>query len=206
MLRVTVSILYICSLNIQSHDIIKQNIFFIEFQFYDKYLFKSLIPVAMWSKVRVCSCSIAGIAASNPTEGTDVCFLYLLCLCVCVSNCLWSRNPNNEAASAQIGLLWHRRKWSFKSSNVTHDWSVELLGFVWRFGQDHKKFNAMCWELIDQESKPKSFFFSSFFCNCHLCVGYLVQDSVTCVAFLDFLLNVCFVCHHLFLPVISVFH
>ena len=84
MLRVTVSILYICSLNIQSHDIIKQNIFFIEFQFYDKYLFKSLIPVAMWSKVRVCSCSIAGIAASNPTEGMDVCFLYLLCLCVCV--------------------------------------------------------------------------------------------------------------------------
>ena len=112
------------------------------------------------------------------------CICCMLCscvyVCVCVFNCLWSRNPNNEAANAQIGLLWHRRKWSFKSSNVTHNWSVELLGFIWIFVQDHKKLNSMCWELIDHERKPKSFPPPPFFfCNCHFCVGCLVQDSVT---------------------------
>jgi hypothetical protein len=34
---------------------------------------------------------------------------------VCVSNCVWSRNLNNEAAMAPVGLLRHRRKrcWFF---------------------------------------------------------------------------------------------
>ena len=63
------------------------------------------IPVAMWPKVYVCSCSIAGIEGLNPTEGMEVSMLCLLCgvgsgLCngwitrsqesywVCVSNCM----------------------------------------------------------------------------------------------------------------------
>ena len=33
------------------------------------------IPVAEWSKVRVCSRSPAGIAGSNPAGGMDVCLL-----------------------------------------------------------------------------------------------------------------------------------
>jgi hypothetical protein len=38
-----------------------------------------LIPVAMWSKVYIYSCMIAGIMGSNPTEGMNVHLLCLLC-------------------------------------------------------------------------------------------------------------------------------
>ena len=34
-----------------------------------------LLPVAEQSKVRVCGCSLAGIAGSNPAGGMDVCLL-----------------------------------------------------------------------------------------------------------------------------------
>jgi len=33
------------------------------------------IPVAAWSKVWVCECSLVGIAGSNPAGGTDGCLL-----------------------------------------------------------------------------------------------------------------------------------
>jgi hypothetical protein len=42
------------------------------------------IPVATRSKSRVCGCSLAGIAGSNPARGMDVC---LLCVCVCCVVC-----------------------------------------------------------------------------------------------------------------------
>ena len=31
-------------------------------------------------------------------------------VCLCVSNCVWSRNLNNEPVWARIGLLFHRKK------------------------------------------------------------------------------------------------
>ena len=38
------------------------------------------IPVAVRSKASVCSCLIAGIAGSNPTEGVDNLLLCSLCV------------------------------------------------------------------------------------------------------------------------------
>ena len=38
------------------------------------------IPLAVWSKVYVWGRLIAGIAGSNPTDGRDVCLVYLLCV------------------------------------------------------------------------------------------------------------------------------
>ena len=39
-----------------------------------------LIPVAAWSSVWVCSCSLAGISDSNPAGCIDVCRLSVLCV------------------------------------------------------------------------------------------------------------------------------
>jgi hypothetical protein len=39
------------------------------------------IPVAERSQARVCSLSLAGIMRSNPAEGMDICFLWMLCVC-----------------------------------------------------------------------------------------------------------------------------
>ena len=38
------------------------------------------VLVAMWSKAKVCSCSIAGIMGSSLVEGVDVHLLCLLCV------------------------------------------------------------------------------------------------------------------------------
>jgi hypothetical protein len=38
------------------------------------------IPVAVRSKAYDCDRSIAGIAVSNPSKGTDVCLLCLVCV------------------------------------------------------------------------------------------------------------------------------
>ena len=38
------------------------------------------VPVVVWPKVEVCSCLIAGIAGSNPTEGKDVRLFCMLCV------------------------------------------------------------------------------------------------------------------------------
>jgi hypothetical protein len=35
---------------------------------------------------------------------------YRVCVCVCVSNCVWSLNLKGEAAKARFGLLRHRKK------------------------------------------------------------------------------------------------
>jgi hypothetical protein len=43
------------------------------------------IPVAEWSKARICGLSLAGIAGSNPTGGTNVCFFCVVCCQVEVS-------------------------------------------------------------------------------------------------------------------------
>jgi hypothetical protein len=78
-------------------------------------------PVAVRSTAQVCGRLIAGIAGSNPAEGMDVLLLLFVCfvgngLCdglitraeeayrVCMSNCVWSRNLNNEVAYARFGL------------------------------------------------------------------------------------------------------
>jgi hypothetical protein len=37
------------------------------------------VPVAVWSKVRACGISLAGIAGSNPAGVIDVCILLVLC-------------------------------------------------------------------------------------------------------------------------------
>jgi hypothetical protein len=38
------------------------------------------VPVAARAKAWVCSCSLAGIAGSNPTGGMDICHLWMLCV------------------------------------------------------------------------------------------------------------------------------
>ena len=89
--------------------------------------FLSAMPVAVRSKASVCSTWVTGIGGSNPAEGMDVRLLCFLCvvgssLCdelltrpqdsyrLCMSNYMWSRGLNNEAAYAHFGLLCHRRK------------------------------------------------------------------------------------------------
>ena len=45
-----------------------------------------MIPVAMWSKVSVCSHMIAGITGLNHAEDTDICLVFVVC-CVCNVPC-----------------------------------------------------------------------------------------------------------------------
>lgn len=39
------------------------------------------IPVAVWTKVWVCGCLLAGIACLNPSRGMDVCLLLNVVCC-----------------------------------------------------------------------------------------------------------------------------
>ena len=87
------------------------------------------IPVGVRSKAWVCGRSIAGNAGSIRIPLRACIFVCSVCCvgkglcdevitrseesywaCVCVCNCVWSRNLNNEAAWARVELLRHRKK------------------------------------------------------------------------------------------------
>jgi len=90
------------------------------------------VPVAARSKAWVCRRSPAVIMGSNPTEGVDVCLLWVLCfvryrsvfradhssrgvLPTVVRRCVWSRNLVSEEALAHWGLS--RQKQTNKQTN-----------------------------------------------------------------------------------------
>ena len=97
----------------------------------------------MRSETLVCCCSISGIVISKPAEIMDIrlwCLLCVVwvavcatgwsmvqrslkgCVCVCVPNCVWSRNLNNEVAWAKFGLFSHGTKLFPKCNLLSVSW------------------------------------------------------------------------------------
>ena len=67
------------------------------------------IPVAEWSKARVCGRSLAGIAGSNPAAGMDVC-------CECRTVRTKGKSQENQDKEVQIK---YREKEKTKQNKIT---------------------------------------------------------------------------------------